>query len=192
MQFHIETDHKPLVPLLGLKNLDELPIRIQRFRMRLMRFHYTISHVPGKSLITADALSRAPVSRSTQEDDEFRQEVNAYVNMVIKSLPATEQRLEMIKALQDEDETCKCIKQYCVNGWPGESAILGAAKQYLSVAAELTTLDGLLMRANRIVIPRVLWSDILDKLHSGHQGLTKCRERARQSVWWPGRSKQLE
>ena len=192
MQFHIETDHKPLVPLLGLKNLDELPIRIQRFRMRLMRFHYTISHVPGKSLITADALSRAPVFHSTQEDDEFRQEVNAYVNMVIKSLPATEQRLEMIKALQDEDETCKCIKQYCVNGWPGESAILGAAKPYLSVAAELTILDGLLMRANRIVIPKVLWSDILDKLHSGHQGLTKCRERARQSVWWPGLSKQLE
>jgi hypothetical protein len=59
-----------------------------------------------QNLITADALSRAPVSRSTQEDDELRQEVNIYVNMIIKSLPATEQRLETIKALQDEDETC--------------------------------------------------------------------------------------
>jgi len=28
-QFHIETDHKPLVSLLDSKNLDELPIRIQ-------------------------------------------------------------------------------------------------------------------------------------------------------------------
>ena len=36
--FHIETDHKPLVSLLGQKTLDELPPRIQRFRMRLMRF----------------------------------------------------------------------------------------------------------------------------------------------------------
>ena len=34
IQFHIQTDHKPLVPLLGYKNLDELPIRVQRFRMR--------------------------------------------------------------------------------------------------------------------------------------------------------------
>ena len=36
LQFHIETDHKPLVPLLTSKNLDELLIRVQCFRLRLM------------------------------------------------------------------------------------------------------------------------------------------------------------
>lgn len=45
--FHIETNHKPLVPLLGSKTLDELPPRIHRLRMRLLRFSYTISHVAG-------------------------------------------------------------------------------------------------------------------------------------------------
>ena len=51
-QFHLqlETDHKPLVPLLGQKGLNELPLHIQRFRMRLLHFNYTITHVPGKSL----------------------------------------------------------------------------------------------------------------------------------------------
>ena len=34
--FELETDHKPLVSLLGGKALDDLPPRIQRFRMRLM------------------------------------------------------------------------------------------------------------------------------------------------------------
>ena len=34
--FHVETDHKPLVPLFSSNNLDELPLRVQRFRMRLM------------------------------------------------------------------------------------------------------------------------------------------------------------
>ena len=57
LEFHIEMDHKPLVPLYSNKNLDELPPRILRFRMRLMRFNFTIAHVLGKSLITADALS---------------------------------------------------------------------------------------------------------------------------------------
>ncbi|KAL1265365.1 hypothetical protein QQF64_003392 [Cirrhinus molitorella] len=35
--FHLETDHKPLVCLLGIQELAEFPQRIQRFRMRLMR-----------------------------------------------------------------------------------------------------------------------------------------------------------
>ena len=54
--FHFEVDHKPLVPLLGDKALDQLPVRIQRMRMRLLRYQYTISHVPGKDLIVPDAL----------------------------------------------------------------------------------------------------------------------------------------
>ena len=36
LKFHIQTDHKPLVPLFSSKHLDELPIRVQRFRLRMM------------------------------------------------------------------------------------------------------------------------------------------------------------
>ena len=57
---YIETDHKPLVPLLNTKNLDSLPPRVLRFRLRLARFSFTVEHVPEKLLYTADALSQAP------------------------------------------------------------------------------------------------------------------------------------
>ena len=46
----LETDHKPLVPLLSYKLLDNLPPRVLRFRLRLMKFDYNIHHVPGKLL----------------------------------------------------------------------------------------------------------------------------------------------
>ena len=45
LEFHIQTDHKPLVPLFSTKQLDELPLRVQTFRMCLMRYQFTISHV---------------------------------------------------------------------------------------------------------------------------------------------------
>lgn len=37
-----------------------------------------------------------------------------------------------------------------------------------------------------------MWLDVLDRIHEVHQGIAKCRKRARTSVWWPGLSKQLE
>ena len=96
MEFHIHTDHKPLVPLFRSKNLEELPVRVQRFRLRMMRFKFTISHIPGKNLLLADALSRAPISEAVNEDPFLQQETAAYVSTVVQSLPATEKQLERI------------------------------------------------------------------------------------------------
>ena len=192
MEFHIHTDHKPLVPLFGSKNLDELPIRVQRFRLRMMRFKFTISHVPGKSLLVADALSRAPCSEAGREDLLLQQETEAYVNIVVQNLPATEKQLERIRRHQKEDEKCKLAAEYCRSGWPSRQSLHGAMKHYYSVASEISVKDGLLMRGNRVVIPAALRLEMLDRLHTGHQGISKCRERARQSLWWPGLSRQLE
>ena len=48
LTFHIHTDHKPLQYLLPSdKPLDAVPPRIQRFRIRLMRFQFTISYFPA-------------------------------------------------------------------------------------------------------------------------------------------------
>jgi len=187
--FHIETDHKPLVPLLGSRHLDELPPRIQRLRMRLMRFSYTISHVPGKDIATADVLSRAPVNSTAEGLSE--EEVNLYADSVIASMPATEKRLREIQKHQDNDDILRQLKQYCAEGWPDKFTIGREFQLYLPFSGDLTVHDGLLLFGCRLVIPASLRADILKKLHEGHLGITKCRERAKQSVWWPGLNKEL-
>ena len=192
LQFHVETDHKPLVPLFGNKRLDELPLRVQRFRMRMMRYTFSISHVPGKDLVMADTLSRAPGPGGTNQEVLLREEVEAYVDAVYESIPATEGRLEEIRKSQDEEHTLRLVKTYCQTGWPDRRAMPDLAKPFHSVASELTVEKGLLMRGSRVVIPSTLRKDMLAKLHEGHQGLTKCRERAKHSMWWPGLSSQLE
>ena len=92
---------------------------------------------------------------------------------------------------QDQDEVCAQIKRYCDSGWPQSKFIPGAVKPYLPVAAQLSVVDGLLMRGSRIVILVSMRLEILNRLHSGHQGINKCQARARQAVWWPGMSTQL-
>ena len=60
--FNIEMDHKPLFLLLSTKHLDNLPPHILRFHLRLAWYDYSIHHVPGKYLYTAETLSRALVT----------------------------------------------------------------------------------------------------------------------------------
>ena len=190
-QFHFETDHKPLVSLLGSKNLDEFPIRIQKFRMRLMRYSYSISHVPGKQLTTADTLSQAPMRNSSDHTD-FTNEVDAYVDLVIQYIPATATKLQAIREAQASDEVCQKLFDYCKHGWPHVHNLSVLLRPYHSDASQLTVHDGLLLNGTRIVIPSALRLDILDQLHRGHQGITKCRARAQQSAWWPGLGIQLQ
>ena len=71
INFQLETDHKPLVPLFTSKNLENLPICIQRYRMRMMRFQFTIVHIPDKELVVADALSWFPLNHFCKTDEKF-------------------------------------------------------------------------------------------------------------------------
>ena len=192
MEFHIQTDHKPLVPLFSSKHMEDIALRVQRFRMRMMRFQFTVSHIPGKDFIIADALSRAGVSTPTRADEALQQETALYVNSVIDSLSAPEARLQEIKQHQEADEACQQIVQFCQSGWPVKSSLSPEVKPYFPLSAELSVENNLLLRGGRIVIPPPLRKTYLDKIHGSHLGITKCRERARQSVWWPGISKQLK
>ncbi|KAI4879198.1 hypothetical protein NFI96_009429 [Prochilodus magdalenae] len=186
LHFTLLTDHKPLIPLLGTRGLDELPPRILRFRLRLLRFSYDIQHVPGKNLITADTLSRAPLSDAlTQADQQLEKDVQVFVDSVVLSLPVTETRLKQIQEAQAADTTFQKVKHYCLTGWPEKHAVHRDLKQFWQVRAELTVVDNLLLKGNRLVIPVDLQKDILEKIHEGHQGISKCRARAHHSVWWP-------
>ena len=110
--FHIQTDHKPLIPLFSSKDLEELPVRVHRFRMRMMRYNFTISHVPGNELTIADALSRAPVSKFSSADQILQSETTLYVNLVVENLPATEHRLQEIRELQEKDPVCQKLMEF--------------------------------------------------------------------------------
>ncbi|GFS10775.1 Pol polyprotein [Elysia marginata] len=106
-QYTIETDHKPLVPLLTTKELHKMPPRIQRFRLGLMRFKPNVIHVSGKQQITADALSRAPASLPSSADVALVNHADALAQQTLDNLPASLCKLQDIITQQQSDPGVK-------------------------------------------------------------------------------------
>ena len=156
-----------------------------------MRFSYSITHVAGKLLYTADALSRAPLREDNPENSDKQAEVESFIATIIASLPASQQRLLGYQNAQAADSICSRIITYCKSGWP-RSCNDSDVKPYWNVRGNLTLHDELLLYGGRIVVPKKLQMKTLHKIHAGHQGIVRCRLRATSSVWWPGISKDVE
>ena len=157
-----------------------------------MRFNIKdVRHTPGKLHYTADTLSRK-IPEGTVQPTVDEDEMKAYVSSVIDALPASNPKLKEIQKAQDEDEICKEVKKYCKDQWPDKDHVTPAVKPYWSVQGELTIVDGLLLKGTRLVIPSSLQRHTLNQIHEGHQGINKCRERAKISVWWLGLSAQIK
>lgn len=47
-------------------------------------------------------------------------------------------------------------------------------------------MNGVLLKGSKVVVPRSMRREILDRVHTRHLGLRKCKERARSLIFWPG------
>ena len=188
--FLLQVDHKPLIPLINATDIDRAPIRCQRMLMRLMRFNVKAEYVAGKTLVVADTLSRSPVK---QFERELSADITTYVHYVIANKPMSDDRLEEIRALTEDDNVLQEVIHYTLNGWPKYKKDVNIQLHaYHDIRHELSVASGLLMRGSRIVVPDPLREDILQRIHHGHQGMVKCRERANQAVWWPAINTQIQ
>ena len=43
----------------------------------------------------------------------------------------------------------------------------------------------------RIVVPPSMRADMLSQIHASHLGIVKCKQRAREALYWPGMSEQI-
>nr|XP_050042515.1 uncharacterized protein K02A2.6-like [Dermacentor andersoni] len=180
--FDVESDHLPLISLLGKMELDVLPPRIERLRLKTMRYQFRMLHVPGKLLATADTLSRITYQPPTPLDtiELFAIQIVGCTSEVLPLSPND------VRQAQESDGECKAFASYCQNAWPKKTTIPLHLSKYASVADELSVCDGVLLKGARIVIPSSLRPAVFTLLHEGHQGINRTKALARESVWWPG------
>ena len=96
-EFTIVTNHKPLITLLSsAKNLYDLPPRIQRFRIRLMRFHYKIVFVHGSDIGAANVLLRLPLP-VVPSNDEASPIVEQHIDYILSFTPIIDTSMTQLK-----------------------------------------------------------------------------------------------
>ena len=93
------------MPVFKLKTVNDLTTRIQRQRLRTLKYSLTVYHVPGKRNNIADLLSRQPLSKPDAEDRRLSREIEIAAVSTISSLPASEHRLHNLRLQQAEDTT---------------------------------------------------------------------------------------
>ena len=125
------------------------------------------------------------------EDDSLQDDAELLASTTVFSLPAGKQRLAVYVNGQKSDATLSRVRWYCQNDWPSKHEVEPMIKPYWEVRCSLTLCDNLLLYNDRIVVPQALQQETIEKIHDGHQGIDRCRMRAKSSVWWPGLSKQL-
>ena len=65
-------------------------------------------------------------------------------------------------------------------------------RPYHTFKEEISTIDGLLFKGQRLIVPSALRSKVLQVLHRSHMGITKTLDRARSTFFWVGISKDIE
>ena len=163
--FVVETDHKPLVSVLGEKELAKLPLRVQRFRIQMMEYSYTVRYTPGPKLVLADALSRAPVGGPEGGSGDGH-----LVLELLDSVPVSRRRSERLKAALLEDADGMALMDYITHGWPSVARLDPVAGRFYPFRDLLTVVGGLVFYGSRLFVPLLERDQVLRNIHEGHQG----------------------
>ena len=97
-----------------------------------------------------------------------------------------EKELEFQRTIQDDPLLCT-LADTIVAGWPEDiKDVPRALCPYHNHHDIMTVEDGLILKGEALIIPPLEREKILQAIHEGHMGITKCQYCARQCVYWPG------
>ena len=163
----------------------QAPPRLQRMLLRLQPYDCEIKYLPGKEMVTADALSRLSLL------DEFEvPDMKVKVHHLIR---ITSAKMQEFKDETAKDQTLQLLSRQVVQGWPDSvKKVDSVVKRYWSMRDDISVEDGLLLLGSWVIVPESLRGNILQQIHEGHLGIEKCQLRAKSCVYWPNIYREIE
>ncbi|MCG8113721.1 MAG: RNase H-like domain-containing protein, partial [Candidatus Thiodiazotropha taylori] len=174
--FTVYSDHKALERI--FTSAHQAPTRIQNFVLKLQPYSFTVKFLKGSENIS-DILSRTPIHETNNETCDLTEK---YVNYVMESSLPIALTLEEVQKECEADDTLAKVRK-CIQGnrW-GKSEIL---RPYRQIKNELTVKGSVILKSNKIIIPKSLQRRVLELAHESHQGIVKTKQLLREKVWWP-------
>ena len=135
-------------------------------------------------------LSRAPLPETAYGSME--EEIALHVHLLTSNLPVSKPKLEEIKEATANDPSLKELKDAIKSGWPETKSCTPASIQvYWNVRDELSEVEGVILKNDRILVPSSMRKEMLQRIHQGHMGIEKSKRRARDVLYWPGMNSQI-
>lgn len=178
----VANDHKPL-EMIFKKPLQQVPMRLQRMMLSLQWYDITVTYSKGSTMQLPDTLSRAYLP---SQDTDYPYEVD-----IRRLISITDNKYTEIQRATENE--LKDLLTTIINGWPNNrSEVPHMTQPYWDSRAELTVADGIILKGNRITVPPSLKRHMIKLVHESHLGMVKSKQRAREVLFWPGMSADIE
>ena len=175
----IESDHKSLEAISN-KPLSEAPKRLLRMMLSIQNFDYKITYKKGSDIITADALSWAPV-----EDDKF-QFYFSDVNL-LEFLAVSEKTRDRLVSATKENKNLQKLIKLIKQGFPMRyKALEPQLKHLYKFRDNLSIKDNLVFYKNRVFVPISMRNDMKKKAHMTHLVIDSNKRCALDTIFRPG------
>lgn len=186
-EFKVKTDHKPLLGI--VKHTSKPTARLERLNLRLQPYKMTLIYKPGKDN-EADYLSRHPGKKAMNHKSRIDIQINFVCVNALEEYTGDGLTMQKLKEATREDPILQSVIEMIKSkaNWQKSQEFW----PYKLVSEELSVSDGLVMRGDRIVIPKKLQSKVIEIAHSSHQGIVKTKSFLRETVWFPGLDRLVE
>ncbi|GFO09929.1 polyprotein [Plakobranchus ocellatus] len=110
--------------------------------------------------------------------------------MIIQNLAISEQKQEEIK--KSTKNELSTLQSRIEIGWPENRRDCEIElREYWDVRETLTVDEGIILKSEQVLIPPSMRKEMLEKIHEGHLGTAKCKQRARGLLHWPRMSQDI-
>ena len=179
-----------------------------------MRYQFQIKHIPGKLNLCADAASRYPVQSENETSNTHgssetssicsslfhasevapEKETDTELSVTYETMALLSDSPQLkavtwnrIRAAAREDKVCCDLVKIISSGFPAHKRDLPEhLRPFWSMRFDLYSVDGVPINNRRLLVPQLLRREVLECLHSAHQGVTGMREHAKHRLFWPG------